>query len=504
MADRLPGRADAPIVVSVDQGTSSTKAVAVDADGSILATATVSVGQAHPAPGWVEQDAVEIAESVDAALHAVAEQLGSHRLQVGALGLSTQRESAVIWDRRTGEPLGPVLGWQDRRTRDRAEALSEADHDELVRGTTGLPIDPMFSALKFEWLLDAVDPDRSRSARGEIALGTVDSWVLARATGEHRIEAGNASRTLLMDLTTVDWSEELLEFFRIPRSALPRITASNEPSATYSAGTEFAPACRFTGVLADSHAALYAHGATAPGDVKVTYGTGSSIMGIADTSATPAGLVRTLAWHDGTPTYAFEGNILSTGATLVWLSNLFGISTGELSALAERVPADHGVELVPAFAGLAAPWWDERAQGIITGLTLGTDRDVLARAAMESVVLQIEDVLSAVDAEAPRRLARVFVDGGPTANGWLMQLQADFGQRVLIRSDVPELSALGAAHLAGVSAGIWSAQDIAALARPGTEFRPRLDPEAAATRRASWLAAIARSRRSPAPLGTPV
>ena len=490
-------------MVAVDQGTSSTKAVAVDVDGSVVATATVSIGQAHPAPGWVEQDAIRLAESVEVALARVVDELGPRSARVDALGLSTQRESAVIWDRRSGAPLGPVLGWQDRRTRDRAQELIDGGHGERVREITGLPIDPMFSALKFEWLLDAVDPDRSRSARGEIALGTVDSWILWRMTGEHRIEAGNASRTLLMDLDSVAWSDELLDLFGIPESTLPRIAPSNE-GAPLDGIAAFGPGCRLAAVLADSHAALYAHGADRPGDVKVTYGTGSSIMGLTDDRAVPAGLVRTLAWHDGTPRYAFEGNILSTGATLVWLANLLGISTGELSVLAEKVPVDHGVDLVPAFAGLAAPWWDEQAQGLISGVTLGTDREALARAGMDSIALQIEDVLSAVDAEHTGGIGRVFVDGGPTANRWLMQLQSDYSQRSLIRNDVPELSAIGAANLAGLSAGVWTPEDLRRMERGSTVFWPSLDPEIASNRRAAWLTAVSRSRATRTHRNAPV
>ncbi|WP_127792411.1 FGGY family carbohydrate kinase [Agromyces sp. LHK192] len=488
-------RSDTATVVAVDQGTSSTKAVALDGRGRVVATAAVSIGQSHPRPGWVEQDATRIADSVDTALARITRALGDSAGAVQALGLSTQRESAVIWDRTTGEPLGPILGWQDRRTRERAQELIDEGHDDVVRRITGLPIDPMFSALKFEWLLDEVDPDRARSGRGEIALGTVDSWLVFRATGEHRIEAGNASRTQLMSLDDVDWSDELCDLFRVPRRALPRIAPSNEPTGPIRAA---GPGDRrFNAVLADSHAALFAHGigdgGVAAGDVKVTYGTGSSIMGLSD-AATPAGLVRTLAWHDGTVRYAFEGNILSTGATLVWLSNLFAISPGELTALAEEANPDHGLELVPAFAGLAAPWWDEHAQAIISGLSLGTDRASLARAAVDSIALQIEDVLSAVDADLPGGIRRVFVDGGPTANAWLMQLQADFSQRRLVRSDAPELSAIGAGMLAGMGAGTWTAADLGDLGGTRTGFEPRMAADAATARRRSWLDAIARSR----------
>lgn len=498
MSDPVRGTLQPPFVVAVDQGTGSTKAIALDSAGAMVASAAVPVGQTHPRPGWVEQSGTDIAASVDTALARIGMTLDQltedGARKVAAVGLSTQRESAVLWDRLTGEPLGPVLGWQDRRTRDRAQQLMDDGRGDQVAAITGLPIDPMFSALKFEWLLDAVDPSRERSKSGRVAAGTIDSWLVYRLTGEHRVEAGNASRTQLLDLDAVAWSDELLSLFNVPRPVLPEVMRSNVPTAPLAGPHPFAPGCTISAVLADSHAALFAHGATSPGDVKVTYGTGSSIMGLSSSRGIPAGLVRTLAWHTGEPEYAFEGNILSTGATLMWLADFLGVSPGEVAVLAERAPSDHGVELVPAFAGLGAPWWDEHAQGIITGLTLGTDRAAVARAAVESIVLQIEDVLDAVETDDRLTVRRVFADGGPTMNPWLMELQADLSQRQILRSDVAELSALGAAHLAGVGAGLWSNDDLDGLPRSRTTFRPGIPPQAAVERRRSWLDAVARSR----------
>ncbi len=476
---------DGPVIIAVDQGTSSTKTLVVDDSGSVLSTTSVPLGQSHPAAGWVEQNAVAILESMQAGIRSATERYGS---RVAAIGLSNQRESAVVWDTSTGEPVGPMLGWQDRRTAPRARDL--ADHAARVRRISGLPIDPMFSALKFGWLLDEVDPDRSRSRRGELALGTVDSWLIARLTGEHRIEIGNASRTQLLDIETADWSPELLDLFRIPAAVLPRVAASDEATQPVS-GSGVA----ITAVLGDSHAALYGHGAREAGSVKVTYGTGSSIMGLSAPDALPtaSGLVRTIAWGvGGSIARAFEGNILSTGATLVWLSALFGITPAEVVALGQASPAST-VDLVPAFAGLGAPWWDENAVAVLSGFDLGTPRAAIARAAVESIVLQIEDVLVAADGSGAR-VQWILADGGPSSNDWLVQLQADLSQRGVVRSDVAELSALGVAHLAGIGAGLWDDKQLAAKPRDVAVFRPEIDADAATARRARWLQAVARSR----------
>lgn len=507
MSDSSSVHSEPPaLVVAIDQGTSSTKVIVVDETGAVIARATVPLGQVHPSPGWVEQDAEEILRSV---ADAVARALADVRGTVVALGLSSQRESAVAWDRETGEPLGPMLGWQDRRTAAAARRLLDEGHGERVRAISGLPLDPMFSALKFAWLLDEVDPDRSRSAAGEIALGTVDSWLLFRLTGEHRIEVGNASRTQLLDLDTAEWSDELLALFRIPRAALPRVVGSAEPSAPVTGLDGVPAAARFRAVLGDSHAALFGHGVRSPGAVKATYGTGSSIMGLmADGARSADGLVRTIAWGFDAPVYAFEGNILSAGSTVVWLADLLGSTPGAVMDRAEHASADHGINLVPAFAGLGAPWWDDAAEAIVTGLDLGSGPDQLARAAAESIVLQVEDVVSAADTAAGGRITEILADGGPSANSWLMQLQADLSQRTVKPSPVAELSALGVAHLAGLGAGLWTEAILAdslggasdaGPTHPAAEavtIAPRLAPDAAHTRRASWLGAVATSRHT--------
>lgn len=490
-----------PLIVAIDQGTSSTKVIVVDAGGAVVAQASVAIGAAHPQAGWVEQDANEIATSVVDAVAAATEGITD---RVVGVGLSSQRESALIWDRATGEPLGPLLGWQDRRTRARAADLTEAGHSDLVREITGLPIDPMFSALKLAWLLDAADPDRVRSNAGEIAAGTVDSWLLFRLTGEHRIEVGNASRTQLLSLDTLDWDDRLLDIFGVPGAVLPTVVASSAPSAPVR-GLAVPTETRILAVLGDSHAALFAHGVRTPGEVKVTYGTGSSVMGLVSADGVAGvqragdGLVTTVAWSTDAPAYAFEGNILSTGSTLVWLADVLGTTPAALIELAADPSAGHGVNLVPAFAGLGAPWWDENAQALISGISLGTTRADLARSAVESIALQIEDVLAAADTGA-HRVERVLVDGGPSSNDALMQLQADLSDRTIERPGVAELSALGAAHLAGIGTGLWTEEQVLALPKATTTFTPDAAASArtaASVRRRGWRSAVDLSRGIP-------
>jgi len=477
--------ADPAVLIAVDQGTSSTKTIVVGADGAVRTARAVALDVEHPAPGHVQQDAAAILGSVHEALAAARELAPG---PVAALGLSSQRESAVVWSRRTGEALGPVLGWQDRRTAERARTL--AAHDDDIRRITGLPLDPMFSALKFAHLLDEIDPDRRRSRSGEIALGTVDSFLIARLTGEHRIEIGNASRTQLLDLASGAWSEEMLDLFDIPAEALPRIAESDEPTGA----VDRVAGAAVMAVLGDSHAALFGHGAREAGSVKVTYGTGSSIMGLEPEDGAPVpGLVRTIAWRAaGRTALAFEGNILSTGATLVWLADVLGTTPAHLVELA-RDAGPGPVDLVPAFSGLGAPWWDEGATAVLSGFELGSSRAALARAAVESIALQVEDVLVAAES-AGRPLTTVLADGGPSSNDWVMQLQADLSGRTVVRSSVPELSAVGVAHLAGITAGVWDEAAVRSLPRATASFAPVIPPEDAAARRTRWLTALARAR----------
>ncbi|HWT26113.1 MAG TPA: FGGY family carbohydrate kinase [Solirubrobacteraceae bacterium] len=469
-------------VLAIDQGTSGTKAVLVDSSGAIVARAGAPVALGTPRPGWVEQDAREIWASVRAAVAACLE--GRDAARVAAAGLSTQRESLVLWDRATGEPLGPMLSWQDQRTVDDAARLR--DHGEQVLAVSGLPLDPMFSALKARWLLD-------HHGRRNVCLGTVDSFLLWRLGGGHVIEAGNAARTQLLDVREGAWSPALLELFGVPEAVLPEVVPSTGPFPAVRDLPPLRDGTPVCAVMGDSHAALFAHAGWRPGQVKATYGTGSSIMSLGDPAAwTPGGLCLTIAWDDGGgPAHAFEGNIRSSGATLTWLAGLFGTTPAALAG--EAAASSDGVHLVPAFGGLGAPWWDDRAVGLISGLTFATRRPHVARAALESIAFQVEDTVAAIEA-LTGPVQTLLADGGPTANRTLMQLQADTGGRVVARSLAAELSALGAAHLAGRAAGVWSPDDLEALDRPRERYDPAEPRDSRHARVAAWHAALARAR----------
>ncbi|MFM6977872.1 MAG: FGGY family carbohydrate kinase [Micrococcales bacterium] len=462
------------LILAIDQGTGSTKGLLVTENLEVFAQHSENIDIESPQSGWVQQDANQIWESVAKNIDAlVAKGQGN----IAGLAITNQRESAVAWDKQTGEPIGPMLGWQDRRTAGRLDDLT-AVQKTRIREITGLPLDPMFSALKLEWLLDQYDADRSRSKAGEIALGTVDAWLVYKLTGQHRVELGNASRTQLLDIHSSDWSDELLGLFNIPKAALPELVASDSASTEITSTS--AKGLRVLSVLADSHAALFAHGS----NIKATFGTGSSIMALTKNPVEAPGLVQTVAWADrnGTVT-ALEGNILSSGATVVWLAELLGSTPAELASLAVTAKATN-VNLVPAFGGLGAPWWDADAQGVVTGLTLAASRAELARAAFESIVLQIEDVIAAVESATGERIEQVNVDGGPTANEWLMQLMADYSQRIIVKNDIPELSAIGVAKFANQSKA--SAHT--------TTYSPKISVSEANARKASWHEAVTTSR----------
>jgi len=492
----------ADLVLAIDQGTSATKALLVDGSGTVVGSASAPLGASHPRPGWVEQDPIEVWDSVRSAVRSCVPDADARR--VAAVGLTNQRESLVLWDRATGEPLGPVLGWQDRRTAARCAELLASGAGPLVAEISGLPLDPMFSALKAQWLLDEYDPDRRRSAAGELCLGTIDSWLLSRFSGEHVTEIGNASRTQLLDVRAGRWDARLLELFGVPEAVLGTVTPSDGP---FPAVRGLAPLPDGVGVLAvlgDSHAALYAHEGWRPGVVKATYGTGSSVMAVmAGPAGATDGLCLTVGWQVGgaAPTLALEGNIRSSGRTLTWLADLFAVDTTEL--LASAGPSADGVSLVPAFGGLGAPWWDADAVATVSGLTLGTGRPALARAAIESVVLQVEDVVAAVEAVGGP-IETLLADGGLSRSDVVMQAQADVSGRAVRRADEADLSALGVARLAGVTAGLWPAPGdapagparagSAPVGRPTTQFAPRTTAAERDATRAAWRAAVARSR----------
>jgi glycerol kinase len=481
-------------ILALDQGTSSTKGVLFGLDSVVHGVASVPVDLESPEAGWVQQDPEQIYASAVAA----AEQLlaANPDVEVAGLAITNQRESALAWDPESGKPLSAMLGWQDRRTAERVAEFTDAQRNR-IREITGLPLDPMFSALKFAWILDEIDPDRSLASAGKIALGTVDSWLVYRLTCEHVVEVGNASRTQLLSLETGDWSQELLDLFNIPAIALPAVVGSDHQTETCVEGP--LKGLPILGVLADSHAALFAHYATNGSAVKATFGTGSSVMALSNViAAADSGLVSTVAWGtEGHVVKAVEGNILSSGSTAVWLGDLLGKSANELAALAEsRAPvgiSNGAVNIVPAFGGLGAPWWDVNAKALVEGMTLGTDAADLALAAFEAICLQIEDVLAAVESVTQTPVPVANLDGGPTSNRWLMQLMANLSQRRVSVSAIAELSAVGVAVFAARAAGLASELNLAA----NGEYQPVVEAGLATTRKTNWDAAVARARFNP-------
>ena len=481
------------VVLALDQGTTNTKAMLVDpASGAVVAAASRPVGVTFPAYGRVEQDA----DQLWAATLAAVEECLARRPGVALVGvsISNQRESVVCWDRSSGRPLGPVLGWQDASTAGWCAALAERHPHAaaLVRSRTGLSLDPMFSAPKMRHALDAATAAGADPA--DVTVGTVDAWLVWRLTGEIATESGNASRTLLLDLRTLQWDPELLDLFGVPPGVLPEVRPSDAGYGRTVGQGGIPAGVPVVAVLADSHAALYHHGCTAPGTGKATYGTGSSVMTpVTDPGRAPDGIATTLAWHaGGTPTYAREGNILASGSALDWTAATLG-SPGEvpggefLADLAAQVDSSDGVCLVPAFTGLGAPYWDRSATGILTGLTAGTTRAHVARAALEAVAHQVVDVVEAVESDGRARIDELKADGGATASALLMQLQADLLGRPVHVADAPEASALGAAQLAARTLGHAApASAPTRLVWPGS-----VDPE---PDRERWARSVRRSR----------
>ena len=479
--------------MAIDQGTTNSKAALISADGRLVSDGSAPVGISSPRAGWVEQDANRIWTSVLEAMGACLE--GAPDAEIVGVALSTQRESVVGWRASTGAPLGPVIGWQDLRTASWcSQALSKQD-GQLVSARTGLRIDPMFSAPKMRWLLNhlpaAVPVD-------DVRLGTVDSWLVWQLTGgaEHLCEAGNASRTLLYDITALDWDADLLEVFGVPPSALPTAVASDQGFGATSGVPLVSDGTPIVAVLADSHAALFGQGCTEVGMAKATYGTGSSVMApVADLSAGDPRIPVTLAWViGGSPSYALEGNILSSGATLAWAADLLTNGrVGDLVALADRVPDSGGVTLVPAFAGLGAPHWDRNTHALISGMSEATDRACLARAAVDSIGQQICDIVDVIeDRSSPLQVFRA--DGGASGSALVMQTQADLLGREVEVSHVPEVSALGAAKLAWRALGnegAWPTES------SGRIYRPIMDPSERRQRREHWAGEIDRTRFTP-------
>ena len=483
------------VVVAIDAGTTGVRSFAVDETGAPVGWAYREFTQHYPRPGWVEHDAEEIWAAVEATLAEVTAAVGQ---PVAAIGITDQRETVVAWDRRTGRPLHRAIVWQDRRTAERCGELEAAGHLPLVRRQTGLVLDPYFSATKIAWLF----AEGGVELGPDVAVGTVDSWLLWKLTGQHLTDTTNASRTSLFDIGQLAWSDELCEVFGVPRSVLPEVRPSSGRFGTTADGIPV------SGVAGDQQAALFGQACIRPGMAKNTYGTGSFVlMNVGTTCPEPVeGLLGTVAWTlDGTPgaTYAYEGAMFVTGAAVQWLRDELGIidDAAGSETLARSVDSTDGLYVVPAFAGLGSPWWDPYARGTVVGITRGSGRAQLARAVLEATAFQTRDVVEVMSASSGHDIVTLRADGGASENGLLLQLQADQLQVPVQRPQVRETTALGAAYLAGLAEGVWSSLDeVAEQWALDVEVIPEVDAATADAAHAGWRNALDRSRRWEQPL----
>jgi glycerol kinase len=480
-------------ILAIDQGTTNSKAVLVSLEGEVVARGSAAVGISYPKPGWVEQDPARLWASVCEAIAVCLK--AAPDVTVKALAISNQRESVTVWDADSGEPLGPVVSWQCRRTAPDCERLTRDGHLDRVQQITGLPLDPMFPGAKFRWLLDRVPQGR------RVRAGTIDSWLIHCMTGgrEHACDASNAARSQLFDLNAQIWSEELCSIFGVDPGVLPEVRDSAADFGATVGVPGIADGTPIRAAIGDSHAALFGHGAFQPGDGKVTFGTGSSIMTtLAGYIAPRNGITTTVAWRlAGKPTFAFEGNILVSAASLPWMAGILGLA--DVAALVDLAStAEPGAPgFVPAFVGLGAPYWDSNARALFSQINFNTSRAQMARAVTDSIAFQVHDVLSAMKTQSGGMVGALYVDGGPSQNRFLMQCVADTLRHTVIQCEAPEASALGAAYLAGLSLGIFpDLAAISALPRRTTSIAPAdtRDPP----RMENWNDALARSTLDPA------
>ncbi|SNB46967.1 glycerol kinase GlpK [Geobacter sp. DSM 9736] len=490
-----------PFILALDQGTTSSRAIVFDETGSIKSLAQKEFRQIFPQPGWVEHDGNEIwSTQAGVAMEAITS-AGLTATDIAAIGITNQRETTLVWERSSGRPLHNAIVWQDRRTAEMCGKLRAEGLEPLFREKTGLILDPYFSGTKLAWLLDR-DPElRRRGEKGELAFGTIDSWLLWNLTGGalHATDVTNASRTLLCDIHRGEWDDGLLEIFRIPREMLPEIRSSSEIYGE-TAGRLLAGKIPIAGIAGDQQAALFGQACTAPGMVKNTYGTGCFML--MNTGETPvrsrSNLLTTVAWRIGGRTsYALEGSVFIAGAVVQWLRDGLGIikASSEVEALAASVPDSGGVVVVPAFSGLGAPHWDPYARGTIVGLTRGSTAAHIARAALESIAFQTADILEAMEKDSGIRLAELRVDGGATENRLLMQFQADLLGVPTVRPATAEITALGAARLAGLATGVWENEsEVAASWVADRRFTPAMEQEQSALLRNRWDRALQRAK----------
>ncbi len=478
------------MILAIDQGTTGSTCLVFDPGGRIIGRAYSEFEQHFPRPGWVEHDASEIWEVTKGVGKRALADAGVSGADLDAIGITNQRETVVAWDRSSGEPIHRALVWQDRRTSDRCRELKEAGHEALVRERTGLVLDPYFSGTKIEWMLDNVEGiDRA-------SFGTIDSWLVFKLCGEHVTDYSNASRTLLFDIRGLNWDSELCDLLGVDPRSLPEPL----PSAhVYGETTAFGGRVPVAGIAGDQQAALFGQACHAPGDAKNTYGTGSFVL--LNTGAEPPapeeGLLTTVAWglDDGTD-YALEAAVFVTGAAVQWLRDGLGIieEAAETERMASGLDSNDDVYFVPALTGLGSPWWDPYARGTLIGLTRGTGREQIARAALESIAYQTVDAVRAQEAASGRRLVALRADGGAVSNGWLMQFQADVLGAPVIVPEIAETTALGAAYLAGIAAGTWTKQQVGEMWRQAVSYEPRMGADERLELHGRWLEAVERSR----------
>ena len=488
---------DSPLLLAIDQGTTSSRAIVFDSRGAIRTVAQREFRQHYPAGGWVEHDPEEIWSST---LAVTREALAAAGGAIAAIGITNQRETTVVWDRASGAPIHRAIVWQDRRTAAHCRALRAAGHEPTISEKTGLLLDPYFSATKLAWILDHVDGARERAAAGDLAFGTIDTFLIWRLTGGavHATDATNASRTLLFDIHAQAWDDALLQLFDVPRSVLPEVRDSAADFGT-TAVDILGHAIPVGGVAGDQHAATVGQACFAPGMVKSTYGTGCFAVMNTGSEAIRSRhrLLTTVAWRlEGRPTFALEGSIFVAGAAVQWLRDGLGLigTAPETEALAAGLPDSGGVYLVPAFTGLGAPHWDPDARGAIFGLTRDSGPAHLARAALESVCLQTRDLMAAMAADRGADIERLRVDGGMVENAWLLQALADIVDVTVERPRIVETTALGAAYLAGLQAGVFrSVEDIGGQWARDAEFAPRMPGRERRRLVRGWESAVART-----------
>ena len=465
-------------ILSIDQGTTSSRAILFNREGSIVAVSQKEFEQIYPKPGWVEHDPLEIWSSQVSVVTEAIAKAGLNSIDIHAIGITNQRETTIVWDKETGLPLYNAIVWQDRRTSDYCDSIRK-EHGDMIRQKTGLIIDSYFSATKVRWILENVPGARLKAMQGKLLFGTVDSWLIWKLSGgtTHVTDVSNASRTMLFDINTLKWDQTLLELFDIPMNMLPEVKSSSEVFG-HTAGNILATKIPIAGIAGDQQAALFGQMCTKVGMVKNTYGTGCfMLMNIGKKPVMSANnLLTTIAWKiNGEVTYALEGGIFIGGAVVQWLRDELGLikSSAEVEVLAATVKDNGGVYVVPAFAGLGAPHWDQHARGTITGITRGTNSGHFARAALESIAYQTMDVLKSMSADAGTPITELRVDGGASANTILMQFQADMMKCKVIRPQITEVTALGAAYLAGLATGFWSdVNEISAQWKVDSNFEP--------------------------------